>query len=153
MSKLKVGDKAPNFSLQSSTGSSFKLSELQGKNVVIFFYPMDESPVCSREVEAFKERYPEFKTLNAEVVGISSQSVESHSSFASKHNLPFMLLSDGNGDVRKLYGVLSTLGVPGRVTFIVDQGGVVVFVYSSQMHPARHAQEALDALKRLTNGN
>ncbi len=149
MAKLKVGDKAPDFSLQSNTGSEFRLSELKGKNVVIFFYPMDESPVCSREVEAFKELYQEFKALNAEVVGISSQSVESHKSFASKHNLPFLLLSDKDNNVRKLYGVASTLGVPGRVTFIIDKMGIVVFEYSSQLHPARHAQEALKALKKL----
>ncbi len=144
-----MGDKAPDFSLQSNTGAEFKLSDLAGKNVVIFFYPMDESPVCSREVEAFKEKYQDFKALNAEVVGVSSQSVDSHKSFASKHSLPFMLLSDKNGDVRKLYGVSSSFGVPGRVTFVINKEGVIIFVYSSQIHPARHAQEALDALKKL----
>ena len=146
---LKMGDKAPDFSLPSNTDTELKLSDLTGKNVVIFFYPMDESPMCSREVEAFKEKYQDFKALNAEVVGVSSQSVDSHKSFASKHSLPFMLLSDKNGYVRKLYGVYSTFGVPGRVTFVINKEGVVIFVYSSQMHPARHAQEALDALKKL----
>lgn len=118
--------------------------------MVIFFYPMDESPVCSREVEAFKDKYQEIKTLNAEVVGVSSQSVDSHKSFASKHNLPFMLLSDRDSNVRKLYGVSSTLGVPGRVTFVIDKKGTLACAYSSQIHPARHAQEALDALKKLS---
>ncbi|HLN44847.1 MAG TPA: peroxiredoxin [Candidatus Sulfotelmatobacter sp.] len=149
MTNLKVGDKAPDFSLQSNTGDQFKLSELRGKNVVLFFYPMDESPVCSREVEAFKEKNPEFRGLNAEIVGVSSQNVESHRSFASKHSSPFLLLSDPKGIVRKLYGVSSTLGIPGRVTFVVNKDGVIVFVYSSQMHPARHAQEALAALKNV----
>ncbi len=154
MSNLKVGDKAPDFSLKSNTGSEFNLSELRGKNVVLFFYPMDESPVCSREVEAFKAKDQEFKELNATVVGVSSQSVESHKSFASKHKLPFILLSDKNGDTRKQYGVSSTLGVPGRVTFVIDQDGVIVFIYSSQMHPGRHAQKALDAVKKvLAKGN
>lgn len=149
MTNLKVGDKAPDFSLQSNAGDQFKLSELRGKNVVLFFYPMDESPVCSREVEAFKEKYPEFRGLKAEIVGISSQNVESHRSFASKHSLPFLLLSDPKGIVRKLYGVSSTLGIPGRVTFVVNKDGLIVLVYSSQMHPARHAQEALAALKNV----
>jgi peroxiredoxin Q/BCP len=154
MSNLKIGDKAPDFTLQSNTGDKFKLSELKGKNLVLFFYPMDESPVCSKEVEAFKKKYEEFKAINAEVVGVSSQSIESHRSFATKHGLPFRLLSDPNSTVRKLFGISSMLGVPGRVTFVVNQDGVIVFVYSSQMYPARHAQEALDALKKhLTEGN
>jgi thioredoxin-dependent peroxiredoxin len=122
---LKMGDKAPDFSLPSNTDTKLKLSDLTGKNVVIFFYPMDESPVCSREVEAFKEKYQDFKALNAEVVGVSSQSVDSHKSFASKHSLPFMLLSDKDGDVRELYGVSRMFSVPGRVTFVINKDGVV----------------------------
>jgi len=149
MVKLKIGDKAPDFSLQSSGGEKVTLSQFLGtKNVVIFFYPMDESPVCSREAEAFKDKYEAFKELNAEVVGISSQSVESHEAFANHHALPFILLSDVENAVRKLYGVSSTLGVvPGRVTFVADKEGVVKYVFSSQLHPARHADEALSALQ------
>lgn len=154
LSTIKVGDKAPDFSLESNTGSEFRLSELKGKNVVLFFYPMDESPVCSREAEAFKDAYQDFKALNAEVFGVSSQSIESHKSFASNHSLPFLLLSDKDNRVRKLYGVSSTFGVPGRVTFVIDNAGTVFFEYSSQLHPARHAQEALNALKKvLAKGN
>ncbi len=150
MVKLKIGDKAPDFSLQSSTGEKVMLSQFLGiKNVVVFFYPMDESPVCSREAEAFKDKYETFKELNAEVMGISSQSVESHKAFANHHTLPFILLSDVEGAVRKLYGVSATLGVvPGRVTFVIDKEGVVKYVFSSQFQPARHADEALLALQK-----
>lgn len=150
MVKLKIGDKAPDFALQSSTGEKVTLSQFLGtKNVVIFFYPMDESPVCSREAEAFKDKYEAFKELNAEVVGVSSQSVESHRGFADHHGLPFILLSDVEGAVRKLYGVSATLGVvPGRVTFVIDTEGVVKYVFSSQFQPARHADEALRGLQK-----
>lgn len=149
--RLKIGDKVPDFSLQSSTGQKITLSHFLGtKNVVIFFYPMDESPVCSREAEAFKEKYRAFKELEGEVIGISSQSVESHKAFASRHSLPFILLSDVEGAVRKLYGISSTLGVvPGRVTFVIDKEGVIKCVFSSQLHPARHAEEALRALQKI----
>ena len=87
------------------------------------------------------------KHSNTEVVGISAQSVESHLTFASKHSLPFLLLSDPENTIRKQFGVSSTLGVHGRVTFVINEEGVIVFIYSFQMHPAIHAQEALDALK------
>jgi thioredoxin-dependent peroxiredoxin len=150
MVKLKIGDKAPDFSLQSNTDEKVSLSQFLGvKNVVVFFYPMDESPVCSREAEAFKEKYEAFKKLGAEVIGISSQSSESHKAFANHHNLPYILLSDVEGAVRKLYGVASTLGVvPGRVTFVIDKEGVIKYLYSSQLQPARHAEEALRALQK-----
>ena len=151
MVKLKIGDKAPDFSLQSGAGEEVALSQFLGTmNVVIFFYPMDESPVCSREAEAFKEKYEAFKKLDAEVIGISSQSAESHKAFATHHRLPFILLSDAEGAVRKLYGISSTLGVvPGRVTFVIDKEGVIKYVFSSQLQPGRHAEEALRALQRI----
>lgn len=147
---MKIGDKAPDFTLPSSTGENVKLSELfRKKNLVIFFYPMDESPVCSREAEAFRDRYESFKKLNAEVIGISAQNVNSHKSFAKRHSLPFILLSDPNNKVRKLYSITSTLGiVPGRATFVIDKEGNVKHIFSSQWQPTKHAKEALRALER-----
>jgi peroxiredoxin Q/BCP len=149
MAKVQAGYKAPDFSLPSNTGETIRLSDFLGKkNAVIFFYPMDESPVCSKEAKAFRDKYQEFKNLDAEIIGISSQSIESHKSFAAHHNLPFILASDTDNKVRKLYGVSATLGiVPRRVTYIIDKEGVVKFVFSSQLHPAKHADKALLALK------
>lgn len=149
MAKVKIGDKAPDFTLQSNKGESITLSEFFGKKkVVLFFYPMDESPVCSREAEAFRDNYEAFNELGAEVIGISSQSVESHKEFASHHKLPYILLSDTGNRVRKLYGVSSSLGViPGRVTYVIDKDGTIKHVFSSQLHPAKHAKEALRALR------
>ncbi len=147
---VKVGDKAPDFTLASSTGESVTLSEFFGKkSLVIFFYPMDESPVCSREAEAFRDTYESFKELKAEVIGVSSQTMDSHKSFARRHSLPFILLSDPNNKVRKQYGIASTLGVvPGRATFVIDKAGIVKYVFSSQWQPTKHAKEALRALER-----
>ena len=150
MVKAKIGDMASDFTLLSNIGGNITLSQFLGKNnVVIFFYPMDESPVCSREAEAFRDKYKTFKELDAEVIGISSQSVESHKSFASHHNLPYILLSDTDNNVRKLYGISATLGVvPGRVTFVINKEGIIKHIFSSQFRPAKHAEEALRALLR-----
>lgn len=151
MARLQIGDRAPDFTLPSSTGENISLSQFFGKKmVVIFFYPMDESPVCSREAEAFRDKYEAFKELGAEVLGISSQSVGSHKSFSRRHSLPYFLLSDINSGVRRLYGVSSTLGiVPKRVTFIIDKEGIIKYIFSSQLQPAKHAKQALLALKNV----
>ena len=148
MVKIKIGDCAPDFTLQSSTGKNISLSQFLGKkNVVLFFYPRDEGPTCVKEAEAFRDNYEAFKEINAEIIGISAQSMESHKSFASHHNLQYILLTDSNNNVRKLYGVSSTLGIPGRVTFVIDKKGKVKHVFSSQLHFIKHAKDALLALR------
>ena len=149
--ELKVGDKAPDFTLPSQMGDNVTLSEFLGKKaIVLYFYPKDESPGCTREACRFRDSYDVFTDLGAEVLGVSSQSVESHKSFATHHGLPFLLLSDADGKVRQLYGVSATMGViPGRVTFIIDKKGVVRHVFSSQFQPEKHIEEALRILKEL----
>lgn len=151
MPQVNVGDKAPDFTLPSQTGENITLSKFFGKkNIVLYFYPKDESRGCTKEACTFRDNYEAFKDLGAEVIGISSQTVESHQSFASHHNLPFILLSDIDSKVRELYGVPSTLGVlPGRVTYIIDKEGAIRHIFSSQFQPEKHIQEALDVLKRL----
>lgn len=151
MPQVNVGDKAPDFTLPSQTGENITLSKFFGKkNIVLYFYPKDESRGCTKEACTFRDNYEVFKDLGAEVIGISSQTVESHQSFASHHNLPFILLSDIDSKVRELYGVPSTLGVlPGRVTYIIDKEGAIRHIFSSQFQPEKHIQEALDVLKRL----
>ena len=149
--ELKVGDKAPDFTLPSQMGDNVTLSEFLGKKaIVLYFYPKDESPGCTREACSFRDSYDVFTELGAEVLGVSSQSVESHKSFATHHGLPFLLLSDADGKVRQFYGVPATMGViPGRVTFIIDKKGVVRHVFSSQFQPEKHIEEALRILKEL----
>ena len=148
---VKVGDKAPDFTLPSQMGDDVTLSEYFGKkNVVLYFYPKDETPGCTREACNFRDSYEELASLGAEVLGVSGQSVESHKSFATHYGLPFILLSDQDNKVRKLYGVPSSMGlIPGRVTYIIDKQGVVRHIFSSQTQTQRHVDEAKDTLKEL----
>ena len=148
---VKVGDKAPNFTLPSQMGDEVTLSEYIGKkNIVLYFYPKDETRGCTREACEFRDRYDVFTNLGAEVIGVSAQSVESHKSFATHHGLPFLLLSDEKNEVRKLYGVPSSMGIlPGRVTYIIDKKGVVRHIFNSQLQPEKHIEEALKILREL----
>jgi peroxiredoxin Q/BCP len=149
--KVNVGDKAPDFTLDMQTGENVTLSDFFGKkNVVLYFYPKDETPGCTREACTFRDSYELFTDLGAEVIGVSADTVESHKAFAEHHNLPFTLLSDLDNNVRKLYGATSTLGfIPGRVTFIIDKKGVIRHVFSSQLQPEKHIEEAKEVLKRI----
>jgi peroxiredoxin Q/BCP len=149
--KVKVGDKAPDFTLSSQKGEDITLSQFFGKkNVVLYFYPKDETRGCTKEACEFRDKYEVFKDLGAEVIGVSSDDVESHESFATKHNLPFILLSDKDKDVRKLYGVPTTFRfIPGRVTYIIDKSGTVRHIFMSQFQPQKHIQESIDILKKL----
>jgi thioredoxin-dependent peroxiredoxin len=146
--KVKVGDVAPDFKLASNIGREVSLSEFKGnKSVVLYFYPKDETAGCTKEACAFRDSYEVFKEHGAEVLGVSSDSVDSHKKFAEHHHLSFPLLSDPNGEVRKAYGVPSTLGLlPGRVTYAIDKQGVVKYMFNSQIHPEQHVKEALNAL-------
>jgi peroxiredoxin Q/BCP len=117
--------------------------------VVLYFYPKDDTPGCTKEACTFRDDYAEFEAAGAAVLGVSGDSSESHRRFAAKHRLPFPLLADPGGKVRRLYGVPATLGLlPGRVTFVIDGAGIVRHVFSSQLNPARHVAEALGVLRK-----
>jgi len=148
---VKVGDKAPDFTLPSQLGDNVTLSEYIGKkNIVLYFYPKDETPGCIAEACSFRDSYDELAKLGAEVLGVSGQSVKSHKSFATHYGLPFILLSDEDNKVRKLYDVPSTLGlIPGRVTYIIDKKGVVRHIFNSQTQSRQHVEEAKETLKEL----
>ena len=150
--KLKVGSVAPDFTLPSQSGEMVRLEDFLGhRPVVLFFYPKDDSPGCTKQVCAFRDDYGEFGKLDAEVIGISSDPVESHRGFAARHRLPFTLVSDEGGKVRKLYGVPNTLGLfPGRVTYVIDKKGVVRHIFSSQVGIDRHVEGALEALESIS---
>lgn len=149
--KIEVGDKAPDFSLKSQAGQVVSLHDYLGKNaVVLYFYPKDMSPGCTKEACAFRDSYEDFKDAGAEVIGVSSQSEESHSIFTLKYNLPFILLVDEGAEVRKLYGVSASLGmIPGRVTYVIDKQGIVRHIFSSQIDIEGHVNEALKVLNSL----
>jgi peroxiredoxin Q/BCP len=147
-----VGHTAPDFSLADRAGKTVRLSDFRGrKAVVLYFYPKDDTPGCTKESCAFRDQYQDFQDAGAEVIGVSSDSEASHEKFAAKYRLPFTLLTDRGGAVRKQYGVPATLGLlPGRVTFVIDRQGIVRHVFNSQFQATQHVAEALDALKRLS---
>lgn len=148
---VKVGDKAPDFELERQDGGLFRLYDLlRSKNVVLYFYPKDSTPGCTKQACEFRDQYEVFKEHGAEVVGISSDSVESHQKFERAYKLPFTLLSDPGGQVRKLYKVPRKLGLlPGRVTYIIDRDGVVRYVFNSMTKPLEHVSTALDVLREI----
>jgi len=147
-----VGSKAPDFTLPSQSGELVSFRDSLGeKPAVLFFYPKDDTPGCTKEACAFRDEYEQFSELDTEVIGISSDSVESHKRFAKKHKLPFTLLSDRREKVRRLYDVPNTFGLfPGRVTYVIDQAGIVRHVFSSQIGVERHVQQALEALHSMS---
>ena len=148
--RVQIGDKAPDFELTNQLGNRVRLYDLIGvQNIVLFFYPKDNSHGCTKEVCAFRDSYEIFQEYGAEVIGISSDSEDSHKKFSEKHKLPYTLLSDKEGKVRKLYSVPKTMGIlPGRVTYIIDKQGIVRHIFNSQLNFKRHIKEALNILKR-----
>jgi peroxiredoxin Q/BCP len=147
---VKVGDPAPDFELPSQSGERLRLSDFRGKkSVVLYFYPKDNTPGCTMEARAFRDSYQVFKDEGAEVIGVSSDSVDSHRKFSQDCNLPFILLSDLGAVVRGAYGVPSSLWfLPGRVTYIIDSEGTVRHIFSSQ-RPKQHVGEAMKILKSI----
>ena len=147
---LQVGDKIPNFTAKDAHGNDFDSQTIVGKQaVVIYFYPKDETRVCTEQACAFRDQYEDFKALGAEVIGISSDSVASHQKFANRYELPFLLLSDENKKLRKLFGVPNDLLglIPGRVTYVANKEGIILLVFNS-MSGKIHIETALDFLKK-----
>ena len=152
MANITVGDKAPDFRLTDKNGNSVSLSDFKGKKVVLYFYPRDNTPGCTRQACAFAENYSEFQKRNIEVIGISKDSVASHVKFAEKYNLPFILLSDpdkiaieayGVWQEKKMYGKV-TMGVA-RTTFIIDEDGNIQKIMP-KVKPDTNASEILAQL-------
>ena len=148
---LEAGAAAPEFALEDQHGRVVSLADFKGRrNVVVYFYPKDDTPGCTKEACTFRDQYADFSDAGAEVFGISSDSPASHRAFSAKHELPFTLLSDPGGKVRAAFGVPATLGLlPGRVTYVIDKQGVIRHAFNSQLSPARHVAEALQVLGRL----
>ncbi|MBN1649696.1 MAG: peroxiredoxin [Bacteroidales bacterium] len=152
MEKLSIGSKVPAFELQDQFGHLFKLDSVLGKkNLVIYFYPKDDSPGCTKEACSFRDQFEVFEEADAMIIGISSQSVESHLAFAQKHRLNYTLLSDTEKKVEKLFGVpRSFFGLlPGRVTYIINKQGNIVYMFNSQIQAEKHVDEALRILQNL----
>ncbi|MBK7175012.1 MAG: peroxiredoxin [Bacteroidales bacterium] len=150
MNELKTGSTIPSFTLPDQNGSLFAINSVIGKkNVVIYFYPKDDSPGCTAQACSFRDQFEVFKEADA-VIGISGQSVESHKEFAIKHRLTFTLLSDKGNKIRKQFGVpTNLLGLlPGRVTYVADKTGKIIYIFNSQMQATKHVDEALRILNQ-----
>ena len=149
---LQVGQKAPNFTLPNKDGSMVSLSDFLGKKVVLYFYPKDNTPGCTRQACAFASLYDGFKSKNVQVIGVSKDSVSSHVKFAEKYNLPFIILSDKDLLAIKAYDVWQEKKMCGKVgmgvvrtTFIIDEEGTVSKIMN-KVKPDTNAQEILDEL-------
>ena len=152
---LRIGQPAPEFEKTTHKGETISLAKLRGdKAVVLYFYPKDETPGCTAEACSFRDAYEDFVEAGAVVIGVSQDSLASHEKFAAHHRLPFELISDDDGLLRRSYDVPSSmLGIlPGRVTYVIDREGKVQHVFNSQIQAKRHVKEALEVVRRITRG-
>jgi thioredoxin-dependent peroxiredoxin len=153
---LGVGDRVPSFELPDQSGEVVRLEDLLGKGpVVFFFYPADETPVCTREACSFRDAHEDLQRAGAQVFGISGDSVESHARFAARHKLPYRLLADVGDHVRDdVFGVpKGLLGIhAGRVTYVADGAGVIRKVFKSALQAQAHVDEALQVVQELAAG-
>ena len=150
MAELNEGQKAPDFTAKDQNGKNISLSDFSGKDVILYFYPKDDTPGCTTQACAFRDSYEVFKDAGAEVIGISEDSQQSHEKFAAKYQLPFTLLSDTGNKVRQLYGVPATLWImPGRVTYAIDKQGVVKHIFDSMLDFKAHVSESLKTLEGI----
>lgn len=146
-----VGEQAPDFTLQAASGESVRLQDRLGEKVVVlYFYPKDNTSGCTAEACAFRDSHEVFADAGAEVIGVSSDSADKHAAFSDQYKLPFTLLADQGGRVRKLYGVPTVLGfIPGRVTYVIDRQGMVRQVFNSMTDTGKHVSEALEMVREL----
>ncbi|EGC31918.1 hypothetical protein DICPUDRAFT_92705, partial [Dictyostelium purpureum] len=150
MTKLNIGDQAPEFTFPNQDGKDISLSQFEGKPIVLYFYPKDDSPVCTKEACEFRDKYQKFIEAGADVIGVSQDDTKSHHKFTSKYSLPFTLLSDKGGKLAKLYGVGKTAFIlPGRTTFILDKNHKIALIYSSQFNSHSHIEESLKVIESL----
>ena len=147
---LAPGDRAPRIALRDAEGVEHSSDQLQGRPLVLFFYPKDDTPGCTAEVCAFRDSYADIQALGAEVWGVSGDGAASHQRFAARHGVPFPLLVDEGNRLRQAFGVPSVLGLlPGRVTYLIDADGIIRLVFNNLLDGPAHRREALDALRQL----
>ncbi|GAM18186.1 hypothetical protein SAMD00019534_013610, partial [Acytostelium subglobosum LB1] len=150
MTKLKVGDEAPDFESIDKDGNSVTLSQFAGRILVLYFYPKDNTPGCTAQACEFRDKYEDFVKEGAAVIGVSTDSSESHQKFSERYKLPFTLITDKKNEIASKYGVGKELFVlPGRTTFIIDQQGKIACEYSSLLRATNHISEALKCIKAL----
>ena len=146
---IQIGDKLPHFTATKQDGTVFDSHEIHEKPVVIYFYPKDFTPGCTTQACSFRDAYQDFQDLGAEVIGVSGDSATSHQNFQEKYKLPFILLSDADRKLRRLFGVPNALFglLPGRVTYVFDAKGYCIYIFDS-ISAKNHITKALDAIKK-----
>jgi peroxiredoxin Q/BCP len=151
---LKIGDPAPQFEAVTHDGSTVRLADFLGRQtVVVFFYPQDNTPVCTAQACAFRDAYEDFVRLGAAVIGVSGDSLASHQAFANERRLPYRLVSDEDGALRRAFAVPRTLGLfPGRVTYVIDKAGMVRHIFNAPLAAGQHVREALKVVEELQRG-
>jgi peroxiredoxin Q/BCP len=154
MTMLKEGDKAPDFILKNEQDQEIALNDFKGKKVVLYFYPKDNTPGCTKEACSFRDVYDDILDAGAVVIGISKDDINSHEKFKNKHKLPFYLLSDTNNNVIESYGAWKEKKMYGktfmgivRSTFIIDENGIIINIYP-KVKPDTHGEEVLKVLKQ-----
>ncbi len=145
---LAEGQQAPDFTAQAHDGTTIELGKLRGEPVVLYFYPRDETAGCTAEAQAFRDDQPELAKLNARVIGVSLDSLDSHKAFADNHDLNFPLVADPGGEIAAKYGVNTSRGVAARVTYVIDASGKIAKVYP-KVQVQGHADEVLAVLQSL----
>ncbi|MEB3295942.1 MAG: peroxiredoxin [Cyanobacteriota bacterium] len=149
---LAIGDRAPLIALPDQSGVERRSDQLNGKALVLFFYPKDDTPGCTMEACAFRDSFADLQAMGADVWGVSGDDAASHQRFAQRHNLPYPLLVDRGNQLRRAFGVPSVLGLlPGRVTYVIDPEGVIRHVFNNLLDGAAHRREAIQALQSLQN--
>ncbi|MBS1917051.1 MAG: peroxiredoxin [Bacteroidetes bacterium] len=150
MKRLEVGDKVPLFTLKQTDNTDFNINDYIGKKIlVIYFYPKDESAVCTKEACSFRDSYTDFTNAGALVIGINAASVETHKAFQQNHQLPFILLSDPGNKVLKMFGVKNKFFITGRETFVVGLDGKIAYTYTAFMQGKEHSDKALEFIKQM----
>jgi peroxiredoxin Q/BCP len=150
-SRLRLGDVAPDFMAELHTGEQLRMADFRGRQVVVlFFYPRNNTSICTREACAFRDAFEAFTEAGAVVIGVSGDSLDRHRSFAERQSLPFYLVSDRGGSISRAYGVPKRLGLlPRRATFVIDRDGVVRHAFESLFTADRHVSEALAIVRQL----
>jgi peroxiredoxin Q/BCP len=149
---LSAGDRAPEFSLPGTGDSDYSLTDYQGQPVVLVFYPGDDTPVCTKQLNSYNDGLEQFTEMNAQVLGISAQDVVSHDAFSSKHGFSFPLLADTDKAVADLYGTLGPIGFPRRSVFIVDDEGIVRYAHRAIAGLTfRPVSELISELAKITS--
>ena len=151
MNAIHAGDRAPEFTVTAADGREVSLAKFRGKHtVVIFFYPRDNTSICTQEACAFRDAFEDFVQAGAVVIGVSSDSNETHQSFAAARHLPYLMIADVDGALRRMFGVPNSLLIlPGRVTYVIDRDGIVRHVFNALLQGKQHTQEALRIVREL----